>query len=79
MVKNLGKNLGLMKFVIYQREQYRTITHRYKVATLCSGTKKRYTDVKSNELPFVREVAVSLLEEVTFDWRSEELTVVNLR
>lgn len=44
-----------------------------------SGTKKRYTDVKSNELPFVREVVVSLLEEVIFDWRSEELTVVNLR
>ena len=40
---------------------------------------RRYTDVKSNELPFVREVVMSLLEEVTFVWRSEEWTVVNLR
>lgn len=46
--------------------------HKCKVATLGSGTKRRYTDVKSNELPFVREVVMSLLEEVTFVWRSEE-------
>lgn len=43
--------------------------HKCKVAVLGSGT---YTDVKSNELPFVRELIMSLLEEVTFVWRFEE-------